>query len=219
ARVVARPRPSAAAGPALPALLPASPAARLPTGEPPTLVEVVFGSGDSHRGGHTVAIVGCSAGRVVYKPRSVAVDAALATLLTRLLPDEPPATRIRVPEVVCRDGYGWAAYGEHRYCTDEMELRTFYRCLGQWLAVMRLLGGSDLHAENLVAAGPVPVVVDCETLFTPQPARRPSGYGLAADRAAHLVSGSVLRSGLLPGRGLALGWRGVDVSAAGAPPR
>jgi len=85
------------------------------------------------------------------------------------------------------------------------ELRAFYRGLGQWLAVMRLLGGSDLHAENLIAAGPVPVVVDCETLFTPQPARPPSGYGLAVDRAAHLIGGSVLRSGLLPGRGVALG--------------
>src|SRR5262249_37519406 len=141
------------------------------------------------------------------------------TLLTRLLPDEPPATRIRVPEVVCRDGYGWAAYVEHRYCTDEMELRTFYRGLGQWLAVMRLLGGSDLHAENLVAAGPVPVVVDCETLFTPQPARRPSGYRLAAHRAAHPGRGAGPRHGRPPRPGLAPGPpRGGDVAAAGARP-
>ncbi len=184
----------------------------------PLLTGVSFGSGDSHRGGATVAVVRCRRGTVVYKPRSLAVDAALAGLLAELLPDEPPATRIRVPRVLGRDGYGWAEHVGHRYCTGDAELRTFYRNVGHWLAVVRLLGGSDLHSENMIAAGPVPVVVDCETLFTPQPVGPPSGYGLAVDRAAQLVGGSVLGSGLLPGRGVSLGWRGVDVSAAGALP-
>ena len=39
----------------------------------------------------------------------------------------------------------------------------------EMLSLMRLLSGSDLHAENLIAHGPHPVVVDCETLFTPKP--------------------------------------------------
>lgn len=205
---------------ALPALLPDTDTDTdpRPGPEPPELVRVTFGVGDSHRGGHAVAIVECDTGRVVYKPRPVTVDAALADFVAEILPGEPPATRIRVPRVVSRDGYGWAAFVEHRYCDGDEQLRGFYRGLGQWLALMRLLGGSDLHAENLIAAGPVPVVVDCETLFTPQPEPPASGYGQAVDRAAHLVSGSVLRTGLLPGRGVALGWRGVDVSAAGALP-
>ncbi|MFI6094905.1 type 2 lanthipeptide synthetase LanM family protein [Lentzea sp. NPDC051213] len=185
--------------------------------EPGALTAVEFGAGDSHRGGQTVAILTCAAGRVVYKPRSVAVDAVLGRLLAALLPDEP--ARIRVPEVLERDGYGWAAHVGHRYCSGDGELRAFYRGMGHWLAVMRLLGGSDLHAENLIAAGPVPVVVDCETLFTPvHELGRPSGYGQAVDRAVSLVGGTVLRTGLLPGRGLALGWRGVDSSAIGSLP-
>lgn len=197
---------------ALPALLPG-------TGPGlPKLVDVAFGTGDSHRGGRSVAIVRCDTGRVVYKPRPVTVDAALAEFVAEMLPDEPPEARIRVPEVISRCEYGWASFVPHRYCTGDAELRTFYRGLGRWLAVMRLLGGSDLHAENLIAAGPVPVVVDCETLFTPQPEPPASGYGQAVDRAAYLISSSVARTGLLPSRGGALGWRGVDVSAAGALP-
>jgi type 2 lantibiotic biosynthesis protein LanM len=184
----------------------------------PELAAITVGAGDSHRAGQTVTMVECAGGRVVYKPRSVRVDAVLDRLLVRLLPDEPPQTRIRVPPVLVRDGYGWAAYQPHRYCDGDAELRTFYRGLGHWLAVMRLLGGRDLHAENLIAAGPVPVVVDCETLFTPRLPAPPSGYGRAVDRAAQLVDASVLRTGLLPGRGVALGWRGVDVSAAGSLP-
>ncbi|MFI7708213.1 type 2 lanthipeptide synthetase LanM family protein [Nonomuraea sp. NPDC049480] len=187
-------------------------------GEPGALAEVEFGVGDSHRGGQTVAILRCEGGRVVYKPRSVAVDAALSRLLSRILADQPADTRIRVPDVLERDGYGWTEHVEHRYCADDGELRCYYRNLGHWLAVMRLVGASDLHAENLVAVGPVPTVVDCETLFTPQPPARPSGFGLAMDRAASLVGGSVLGTGLLPNRGLVLGWRGVDSSGMGLLP-
>ncbi|MEV0389797.1 type 2 lanthipeptide synthetase LanM family protein [Nonomuraea sp. NPDC050643] len=187
-------------------------------GGPGELVALAFGAGDSHRGGQTVAMLACGSGLVVYKPRSVGVDVALAGLLEAAQDGEPTGTRIGVPDVVARDGYGWARHVEHRYCSGERELRAFYRNLGHWLAVMRLLGGSDLHAENVIAAGPVPTVVDCETLFTPHPPARPSGYGLALDRASALVGGSVLGTGLLPGRGLALGWRGVDMSAIGALP-
>lgn len=186
---------------------------RLARGE---LRKATFGAGDSHRGGRTVVLVECAAGRVVYKPRSVAVDHALAELLAAVVPDEEDP--IRVPAVLVRDGYGWAEHVEHRYCAGETELRRFYRNLGRWLAVTRLLGGTDLHQENLIAVGPVPVVVDCETLFTPRQPAPPSGYGAAADAAHELVAGSVLGTGLLPGRGLALGWRGIDTSAIGSLP-
>ncbi|MEV0612870.1 type 2 lanthipeptide synthetase LanM family protein [Nonomuraea sp. NPDC050404] len=182
------------------------------------LQALAFGQGDSHRGGQTVAMLACAGGFVVYKPRPVSVDVALARLLAAVQSDDVSGRGIAVPEVLARDGYGWARHVGHRYCKGEDELRVFYRNLGRWLAAMRLLGGSDLHAENVVAAGPVPTVVDCETLFTPHPPIKPTGYGLALDRASALVGGSVLGTGLLPGRGLALGWRGVDMSAIGSLP-
>lgn len=190
--------------------------ARLTGTDPGELRAVSFGEGDSHRGGRTVAILTCATGSVVYKPRSLGVDDALAGLLAAVLPDEPDP--IRVPRVLMRDGYGWAEHVAHRYCADDGELRRFYRNLGHWLAVMRLIGGTDLHQENLIAAGPVPVVVDCETLFTPTQPAPPSGYGEAVDAALAMVTGSVLGTGLLPGRGLALGWRGIDTSAIGSLP-
>jgi type 2 lantibiotic biosynthesis protein LanM len=161
-------------------------------------------------------------GRAVYKPRPVHVDRVLESVLGEVFGAAPD--RIRVPAVAAgRDGsggaeYGWAQHVEHRYCDDDAQLARFYGGIGHWLAVMQLLGGSDLHAENVIADGPVPVVVDCETLFTPVLPAPPSGLGLAADRAAALVEGTVLRTGLLPNRGIALGWRGVDASAVGSLP-
>ncbi|GAA3441359.1 type 2 lanthipeptide synthetase LanM family protein [Planomonospora venezuelensis] len=185
----------------------------LPGAPSGALERVEFGAGDSHRGGQTVVVLHGEDGRVVYKPRSLAVDAELAGLLGHL-GDSP----MRVPAVVTGQGYGWAEHIGHRHCAGAGELRAFYRGMGHWLALMRLLGGSDLHAENLIAAGPHPVVVDCESLFAPHARARPSGYGQAVDLAVELVDTSVMRTGLLPGRGVALGWRGVDMSGAGALP-
>jgi type 2 lantibiotic biosynthesis protein LanM len=189
---------------------------------PGDLRQISMDAGDSHLGGQSVAIVTCDAGRLVYKPRSVRVDAVLGRFLATLLADQPADTRIRVPRVCTSDDtdgpYGWAEFIDHRYCRDDTELAQFYRGLGHWLAVMRVLSGSDLHNENVIACGPVPVVVDCETLFTPFDTGRASGYGDAVDLAAYRTKQSLLRSGLLPGRGAMLGWRGVDTSAAGFLP-
>ncbi len=182
------------------------------------LLRVQIGAGDSHRGGQSVAICHFRGGTVVYKPRSVRVDQVLGEFLAAVLDIVPVTARIKVPDVLCRDDYGWTEFIDHRYCASDAELGDFYQGIGQWLAVMSLLGGSDLHAENVIACGPVPVVVDCETLFTPLPPTRPSGLGLAMDQASRMISSTVLRIGMLPNRGVALGFRGVDSSSAGALP-
>lgn len=187
-------------------------------GEAGRLLSLSFGAGDSHRRGQTVALLHCEGGRVVYKPRSMATDRELAYFIETLAGDHDEPLTLRVPRVVLRADYGWAEFVGHRYAADDNELRDFYRGIGHWLAIMSLLGGSDLHAENLIAHGGSPVVIDCETLFTPKLPRKPSGYGQAADSAADLVAGTVLSIGMLPGRGLGLGWRGVDTSAVGSLP-
>ncbi|MDR6593178.1 type 2 lanthipeptide synthetase LanM family protein [Saccharothrix longispora] len=184
--------------------------------EPGELREVGFGAGDSHRGGHTVALLRCTGGTVVHKPRPMRVDLRLAELLAALTAgDEHP---IRVPRAIALDGYGWAEHVAHLHCASDDELDAFYRNLGHWLAVMRLVAGTDLHGENIIAHGPVPVVVDCESVFTPRPPHPPTGAGEATDRVAEQLNGTVLRTGLLPGRGAGLGWRGVDGSAMGGLP-
>ena len=177
-----------------------------------------FGAGDSHRRGQTVAIVSGESGRVVYKPRPVDIDIELGRFVDIVLADRDAGSRIRVPRTVARAGYGWAEMIEHRYARGEAELKDFYQGIGHWLAIMRLLVGNDLHAENLIASGNQPIVVDCETLFAPLIKLKSSGWGMAVDAAAESLSHSVLAIGLLPGRGANLGWRGVDVSGLGALP-
>ncbi|HEY5834577.1 type 2 lanthipeptide synthetase LanM family protein [Streptomyces sp.] len=212
-------------------------------GAPPgALRGVTFGAGDTHRGGLTVSRADFDGGTVMYKPRRSQIDAALGALIDELyagftrVPDR--GERIRVPRVLLRDGYGWAEFVRHRYCADERELAVFYRNIGHWLAVLRFVGGTDMHAENMVAAGPVPVIVDSETLFDAPPvvggtaaatgqgptagrepaAFPPSGRGQAVDIAAAAIRRTVLRTGLLPVRGAGYALGGVDISGVGALP-
>jgi type 2 lantibiotic biosynthesis protein LanM len=187
-------------------------------GDPAELNELSFGAGDSHRCGLTVAIAGGKGWRVVYKPRSLAVDIALRGFIAELAEDHGSALSIRVPSVIACGDYGWAEAVTHRFAAGEEEVRSFYCGIGHLLALMRLLSGSDLHAENVIAQGPSPVVVDCETLFTPKIPPSASGYGGAFDRAREMIGRTVLSAGLLPGRGVSLGWRGVDMSAVGMLP-
>lgn len=189
--------------------------ARICGAPPGELIELQFGAGDSHRGGLTVAMLRCEHARVVYKPRSMAVDAVLQNFIARLQDDHDVPLSIRIPNVIDRGEYGWTEFVAHRYAGDDEELRSFYRGIGHLIAVMHLLGASDLHAENLIACGSTPVVVDCETLFTPRIPMPKSGLGEALDRASALIAGTVLNIGLLPGRGQGLGWRGVDNSGIG----
>ncbi|MFE9427382.1 type 2 lanthipeptide synthetase LanM family protein [Kitasatospora sp. NPDC006697] len=180
-----------------------------PLGE---LTGLALGSGDPHRGGHTVSRLEFTGGSVMYKPRPMEVDAALDSVLAALVPGRG---RIRTPAILVREGYGWTAFVHHRHCASEDETADFYQNLGRWLAVMRLIGGTDLHAGNIIAAGPVPVVVDAETMFAPTAVdavtARPDGT--AAALASRVLQRAVLRTGILPMRvGL---FAGVDLSAAG----
>ncbi|ARX89231.1 lanthionine synthetase [Streptomyces alboflavus] len=154
-----------------------------PAGE---LRALALGAGDSHRGGLTVSRVDFAAGSVMYKPRPSGTDVALGALLHELFTDFPdapaPERRIRVPRTLAREGYGWAEFVRHRYCADDAELAAFYRNVGHWLAVLRFTGGTDMHAENMIAAGPVPVIVDGETLFDAPAPFPPSGQGDAGRR-------------------------------------
>lgn len=180
------------------------------------LLEVAFGSGDTHAGGRAVARVTFEGGTVMYKPRSLRIDAVLDAFLETVFPDDP--LRVRVPRVLDCGNHGWATFAAHRYCTTDAQLSRYYQGLGHWLAVLRLIGGTDIHLENLIAVGPTPVVIDAESVFCPPIALEASGYGNAHDLAAMLMRNSVLRTGIVPFRASGLGMDGVDMSAAGALP-
>ena len=177
--------------------LPALVAAGLLPADPGPLRSVTADAGDTHRDGRSVAILRFAAGTVVYKPRSLAVDAAFTGVLDWVDGHGGPGHRkLRLLE---RDGYGWSEFAERADCADDAEVRAFYTRAGSLLALLYLFSATDLHYQNLIAAGTHPVLVDLESLLQDQVAAvtrepRPGGD----DPAARLLERSVLSIGLLP---------------------
>jgi lantibiotic modifying enzyme len=156
--------------------------------------------GDSHRGGRSVVIVELGDGkRIVYKPRPMAVDLHFQELI-RWLNREGLWPALRPIRILDRGAYGWSELVEQKECESAGEVADFYRRLGALLALFHALGSSDIHQENLIAAGAHPVVVDLETALQPR-----SDH----DRA------TVLQSGLLPRDLTAADGTSVDVSGIG----
>ncbi|NVJ07664.1 type 2 lantipeptide synthetase LanM [Myxococcus sp. AM001] len=181
---------------------------------PGALVEALGGLSDPHRGGQGVFILRFESGlRLVYKPRSLGAEAGLQQLLTWL--NARGATPVmKGAEALDRGEYGWMEYVAPAPCASTEEVRRFYERQGAYVALMHALDGTDLHFENLIAAGEHPVLVDVETLFHPL-----SGARTLRD-AEHAVEAppvSVLRSGLLPQQFWGTRTKaGVDLSGLGA---
>ncbi len=162
------------------------------------LTAVEAGAGDSHNGFRTTMLCAFADGRrLVYKPRSLTTDrhfAALVDWFNRRQRD----LAMRSVRVIDRGAYGWAEFVPQSPCRKRGELKDFYRRQGANLAFLHLLGGTDLHSENLIAAGAFPMLVDLETLF--HPVLPPDDISGATRLAHDRLSDSVLRTGLLPYR-------------------
>ncbi|HVJ81113.1 MAG TPA: type 2 lanthipeptide synthetase LanM, partial [Planctomycetia bacterium] len=178
---------------------------------PRKLIETSIGAGDTHRGGRTVAVLKFEDGRkLVYKPRSLAVDRAFGRMLSWVNGKRFPAP-FRPLHVIDRGEYGWTEFVARADCEDAAAARRFYVRQGGVLALMHALCGNDLHEENLIAAGEQPVLIDLETLFV---APFPANEAEAIDaRAGRIAGTSVVRVGLLPSPG-ANG--GLDLSGLGS---
>lgn len=184
--------------------------AMAPDGTPGPLVGLQVGAGDTHRGGRSVLIPRFQSGfRIVYKPRSLAVDLHFQELLA-WINDRGAAPSFRTVQIVERGDHAWMEFVETHGCHSEEEVRRFYERQGGYLALLYVLEATDFHSENLIAAGEHPVLLDLEALFHPRP---PAGDVDVVDP----LEESVQRIGLLP----RMSWSnkesgGVDVSGLGA---
>ncbi|RKH66141.1 type 2 lanthipeptide synthetase LanM family protein [Corallococcus aberystwythensis] len=183
-------------------------------GAPGALVSVRTGAGDVHRGGRSVALLMFSSGlKVVYKPRSLEIEARYQDLLGWLEQGglRHPHRRLKV---LLRQGYGWVEHVETGGCDTREAVERFYWRQGSHLALLYVLRAVDFHYGNLLAAGEHPVLVDLEGLFHH---RLTLGAGdTAMHRAAQVLDQSVLSIGLLPTLFFGKeGRAGVDLSGLG----
>lgn len=181
---------------------------------PGHLEAIDSGAGDRHRGGRSVIIARFSSGgRIVYKPRSLAVDEHFQQLVEWLNAkgSSPPLRTLRVWN---RGDYGWCEFISNHGCRSRAELERFYQRQGACLAILYALNASDFHCENTIAAGEHPVLIDLEALFD----AREGKLSQSGDPATSGLLASVVNTGLLPTPIFgAEGVDGVDLSGLTNP--
>jgi len=186
-----------------------------PAEDPGPLTEAATGAGDRHRGGRTVCLLTFSSGwRLVYKPRPMRVAAHFQDLLG-WIGERGFAPGFRRLGVLARDAYGWMEFAAPFPCETREEVVHFYQRMGGYLALLYTLDATDIHYENLIAAGEHPLLIDLESIVQP---RVPSPPDTGADWVANQILGaSVLRIGLLPQRFWGGAGGGIDLSGLGSP--
>ncbi len=173
-----------------------------------------IGGGDSdvHNGGRTVHILELDNGeKLVYKPRSLAVDEAFGMFLRWSC--EGIGTEYWWNLVWDRGEYGWCGWVEETPCHSREELRRYYRRNGILLGICYLLGSRDLHYENVIAHGEHPVIIDLEMGVGVQEGAGSAGIGTGVERA---YQESVLRTGILPTYAWDALGNGIHVGAVNA---
>lgn len=175
----------------------------------PGILEEVHSDGDRHRNGRSVLIAKFTSGfRLVYKPKSMAIDAHFQELLAWINEKREDHPSFQTLRLLNRGAYGWSEFIAHQTCDSIPALRRFYERQGAYLALLHMLHATDFHSDNLIAAGEHPVLIDLEALFHPV-------LPELGDSEPEFVN-SVLSVGLLP-------WRdsptvesaGIDISGFG----
>ncbi|GJF27953.1 hypothetical protein KNE206_06530 [Kitasatospora sp. NE20-6] len=152
--------------------------------DPGPLEEVRGDAGDRHAGGRSVSLLHFAGGQaVVYKPKDMRHATAYLDLVARLneelsldLPlrtvllrsdrgDDGHAASLAAD---CESDYGWEELVPHRPCADRGGFARFYRRLGMTIRLVQLLEGRDLWADNLLADGEHPALIDLECLLYPR---------------------------------------------------
>ncbi|WP_103528573.1 type 2 lanthipeptide synthetase LanM family protein, partial [Streptomyces sp. SM12] len=164
----------------------------LPGGAPGPLARVDFGLGDPHDAARTVARLEFRDGRrLMYKPRPLGLHRWWNEFLAWFA-HRRPGLAPRAVRVLPRAGYGWTEYVAAAPCGSPA---AFYARTGAQLALLYAVDAIDIHAENVIASGDHPVVVDVETLFHPALASATDG---GPDPAVPALAASVLRTSVLP---------------------
>lgn len=179
--------------------------------DPGVLVHVDTEAGDRHRNGRSVAICEFSSGfRVAYKPKSLAADSHFQKFV-KWFNQRGLSPALPTLQILDCGTHGWVEFVAAESCCSEPELFRFYERQGSYLALLYMLAATDLHCENLIAAGENPVLVDLEAIFQPDAPGSPG-----EDETRRLVGATLQRVGFLPLRfGANAESDGVDFTALG----
>ncbi len=160
------------------------------------LTHIKADMGDTHRQGRAVVELRFGEqARLIYKPRSLAVEQQFQNLLmwANNKGFQPAFKTLRVLD---KEHYGWVEFIPYAPCENGQQISRFFKRQGGYLALLYMLDANDFHSENLIACGEHPMLIDLESLF--QPRMDEDVDDEDKTQADYTLACSVVRVGLLP---------------------
>ncbi|MEM7069366.1 MAG: type 2 lanthipeptide synthetase LanM [Pseudomonadota bacterium] len=161
--------------------------------------ELECGLSDPHDGGRSViAVTLCDGTRIIYKPRDISLEASWFKFLAWVGVNFPNLSQRNLKCLVC-DEYGWVESVGQKQVRDHTFAVNYFSKVGNLLAFLHVLEGTDFHSDNLIANGEFPVLIDLEMLFYPKlNIFKKDGPDFQVFNEEELISNTVIRCGLLP---------------------
>ncbi|KGX85049.1 type 2 lanthipeptide synthetase LanM family protein [Pontibacillus litoralis] len=163
-----------------------------------------IGSGDSHKRGKTVTILEFENGKkVVYKPRSLSIDAEFQRFISWINESGSTDNKLKTTEILDLGDYGWSEFIPYQNCNTTMEVSNFYNRTGQLLGILHVMNATDFHYENIISNGEHPVLIDLESLFHHTvSSNHEATKSKVVNKSLQLINDSVLSTGLIPNSAL-----------------
>lgn len=152
-------------------------------------------TGDIHNGGG-VCIIDYNSQKVVFKRKSVKPNQFIQSI--DQLASLYFATDIQfTPKFLDMKDYFWEEFIPTLELKSQEDAKLFYKRMGYLLCYSYIFNITDLHFENLLAAGSFPKLVDIETLFSVPPLTTVGG-NKATKKIIDRSRNSVIATGILP---------------------
>lgn len=127
--------------------------------------DIHIGKGDFHRGKST-SIIQSNNGRLVYKPTNGLISNRYFAFLEWI--NNSLDLGDYSYNILNRSDYHWQEFVEKNGCNTEQEIAMYYKRAGYLLCILYLVNGVDFHAENIIANGDSPSLIDHETIIQPK---------------------------------------------------
>ncbi|OXA78181.1 type 2 lanthipeptide synthetase LanM [Flavobacterium columnare] len=130
---------------------------------------IEFGLGDRHNLGKTVSLINFDENlKIIYKPYSLSTNQAYNNFVDFYINEKKSLKyKIKNPRIINKDNYGWQEFIEHTTTSNMNDLREYYYKIGVHLFLYYILNGNDLHFENTICHMNSPMIIDMETLLSP----------------------------------------------------
>lgn len=128
--------------------------------------DIKIGEGDFHNGFSTSMVFLENGDKLVFKPTNAAVSNSLFQFLDWI--NNHISLGNYKYKILNKRNFHWQEFVIGKSCNSENEIQSYYERAGYLLCILYLLNSTDFHAENLIANGDTPVVIDHETSIQPQ---------------------------------------------------